>query len=358
VRPDGELGRLTAAGHERPSTAIDITGGKKVMSATAALAAWQLDLPLCYIDSDYDPEMRQPTPGSERLLFLNNPSTLFGVQAMAGALHLFGSGAYEAAWARFHELSERLSQPGKARFLRDLSGLYRAWCDLDLAGLPAQIEAVEKRLADPAALGPAAAPTAERIRRQLDFLRTLRPDNHLPMLLSYYLLGLHYRELRRHDFAALLFYRTIEGCLQKRLELKYPGFRCDRPDYALIDPDPQGLLRRYNEAAGLVGPGHQEAALPRRLGFMNSAGLLWTLEDDLLRRAGAKTPDALRHLQRLADVRNRSVLAHGFQSVAEDDSRLLQAQALLFLRAFWGLYGGGEDVDELCGVLRFVREDP
>jgi len=40
-----------------PLTAIlDITGGKKVMSAGAALAASQLDLPMCYINSDFDPE--------------------------------------------------------------------------------------------------------------------------------------------------------------------------------------------------------------------------------------------------------------------------------------------------------------
>jgi hypothetical protein len=49
---------------ERPRKAIiDITGGKKVMSAGAALAASQLDLQMCYIDSDFDPEMRQARPG-------------------------------------------------------------------------------------------------------------------------------------------------------------------------------------------------------------------------------------------------------------------------------------------------------
>ncbi len=57
---------------------IDITGGKKVMSATAALAAGQLDLPLCYLDGDFDRELKQPQPGTERLLLLDAPSKLFG----------------------------------------------------------------------------------------------------------------------------------------------------------------------------------------------------------------------------------------------------------------------------------------
>src|SRR5262249_43970877 len=161
----------------------DITGGKKVMSATAALAAWQLDLPLCYIDSDFDPELRQPVPGTENLLLLSNPTTLFGVQEMENVLQMFNSGAYQAARARYHELSERVSQPGKARFLRDLSALYGAWCDLDLACLPACIAAVEKSLPDTLALGEVTPETADRIREQLAFLRTLQEKNRLPILL-------------------------------------------------------------------------------------------------------------------------------------------------------------------------------
>lgn len=97
---------------ERPRKAIiDITGGKKVMSAGAALAASQLDLQMCYIDSDFDPEMRQATPGTERLRILPNPTSLFGNKAMDAAMEMFRSGAYSGAKARFDELSSSMSEP-------------------------------------------------------------------------------------------------------------------------------------------------------------------------------------------------------------------------------------------------------
>ncbi|MFD0591991.1 hypothetical protein ACFQZ4_04970 [Catellatospora coxensis] len=64
------------------------------MSAGAALAAAQLDLAMCYIDSDFDPEMRQALPGSERLCVLPNPTALFGDKDMAAAMAMFRAGLY------------------------------------------------------------------------------------------------------------------------------------------------------------------------------------------------------------------------------------------------------------------------
>ena len=244
--------------------------------------------------------------------------------------------------------------------MRDLSALYRAWCDLDLASLPACADAVENSQADAEAFGQLGADAARRVREQLGFVRTLARGEHPPILLCYYLLGLHYKEVRRHDFAALLFYRTIEGCLTKHLEFSHPGFRCDDPDYSRIRGfTPEELLARYNEAAALLGDEHKEQALPRRLGYMNSAGLLYALQDRLFRQPSCpiKTPDDLRHLYKLARLRNQSVLAHGFQSVKADECKELQARALGILRAFWNIHMSGADVDRACAALQFIRVD-
>ena len=54
---------------------VDITGGKKIMSAIAGQVAWDLDLPLCYLESPaYNPALRRPDPGSEVLLVFPKPS--------------------------------------------------------------------------------------------------------------------------------------------------------------------------------------------------------------------------------------------------------------------------------------------
>lgn len=56
---------------------VDVTGGKKIMSAVAAHAAWERGLAVCYVESGaYNPEMRRPEPGSERIVVIAPPARL------------------------------------------------------------------------------------------------------------------------------------------------------------------------------------------------------------------------------------------------------------------------------------------
>lgn len=53
---------------------VDVTGGKKIMSAVAAHVAWGLSVPVCYVESGaYNPQLRRPEPGSERIVILEPP---------------------------------------------------------------------------------------------------------------------------------------------------------------------------------------------------------------------------------------------------------------------------------------------
>jgi hypothetical protein len=54
---------------------VDLTGGKKIMSAVAGYAAWTLGLPICYLESRaYNEQMRRPEPGTEVLTILESPA--------------------------------------------------------------------------------------------------------------------------------------------------------------------------------------------------------------------------------------------------------------------------------------------
>ena len=56
------------------SRLVDVTGGKKVMSAVAGYAAWINGVPICYLESGaYNEQMRRPEPGSETLVILDPP---------------------------------------------------------------------------------------------------------------------------------------------------------------------------------------------------------------------------------------------------------------------------------------------
>lgn len=351
-----ELDTTYSADGERPYVVLDITGGRKVMSAAAALAAWQLNLALCYVEGDYDPRLRRPVPGSDRLLILGNPTQLFGEQAMESALRTFASGAFDAAFQQYDDLCDTIAEPARARFMRALSGLYRAWCDLDLTAIPDRVDTMEATLNRVRhVINPA---TEQRVGVQLAFLRRLSARDPDSLLVCFFVLGEHYREISRHDFAALLFYRTIEGCLAGRLEARAPGFTCQRPDYRLLTSDVEQLAADYADVAASLGrePG---ASLPPIIGLMNAALVLAALDDPLLRASGLSGQKALGHLNTLATARNRSVLAHGDRTVDPEQSRTLESKARAVLRAHHRLRDGESagDVDALVESLRFVRAD-
>lgn len=339
----------------RPRSAIiDITGGKKVMSAAAALVAWRLNLRLCYVDSKYDPEMRQPFPGTERLLIVDNPVSLFREDEMQAALETFRSGAFATAQERFARLAESVPEPGRARFLRDLSGLYQAYSDFDLANLQGWVDRTRRSMEDPQSNVSHASATL--VRHQLDYLESLAGQgDFLRYLPNFFVLGQHYSGLRRLDFAALLYYRTAEGCFQERLKLGYSGFDCGRPDYTVLAvPEPQ-LLMGFNMTLEKLGK-PPVAELPQKLGFLDAAIILHKLDDEMLRRIKLKDVRGLSHLSKLTESRNQSLLAHGQQRVTAEQCTSLEGEVFNILRALWDLHGTGEDLDKVCEGLRFLRD--
>ncbi|QKV78173.1 TIGR02710 family CRISPR-associated CARF protein [Amycolatopsis sp. Hca4] len=332
---------------------IDITGGRKVMSATAALAAWQLNLGLCYLDGDYDPGLKQAIPGSDRLLLLDNPTSLFGEQEMRAAENTFDGGAFEAARLRFEQLAARLAQPARARFMMALSALYRAWCDLDLLALPAAISAVEENLRPLRTT--ASSRFLSAIEAQLNFLQRLADGDRSALLLGFHLLDDHYRRLGRLDFAALFSYRTIEGCLLNRLANTHPGFDGENPDYDLLTSDVPGLRGRYRSVVNEVDGQVKSRSLPPSVGVFAGAVLLHVLTDPLASAAELDDADSLRLLRNGAQARNKSVLAHGYQAVDVEASAWLNDKATVVLSAYWNLQHTDQDIDRQRNELRFLR---
>jgi hypothetical protein len=294
-------------------------------------------------------------PGDERPLLLDNPTALFGEQEMAAALETFRSGGFTSAHTQYAHLCEQIAEPVRARFMRTLSALYRAWCDLDLAALPEHILAMEEGLQ--AAHRELTQDTSECIAAQLKFLQTLatEPPDPAALLVCFHVLGKHYLALGRHDFAALLFYRTIEGCLARRLETRASGFLCKTPDYGLLG-DVGEITARYRRVARDTAGG-EDATLPTEISMLHAARLLYSLDDPYMARAGLKTPSSIRNLRGLAAIRNDSVLAHGHRTVSPKESKLLMDRAEHLLTVFWQMHGDGEDLGQLSELLKFVDTD-
>ncbi|NUT03168.1 MAG: TIGR02710 family CRISPR-associated protein [Hamadaea sp.] len=341
------------SGQDSRRAVIDITGGRKVMSAAAALAAWQLNLGLTYIENQFDPVTRQLRHDEVRLIALDNPTTLFGEQELARALEMFRSGAFEAARQRYDEIADRIAMPGKARLMRALAELYRTWCDLDLAALPTAAAGVEAGLSQGRReVTPA---TATVIDRQLAFVQQLAAGDRTAFVVCFYVLGLHYQRLGRHDFAALLFYRTVEACLTTRLRNRYPGFDPDDCDWTLLG-GAAAVRANYQAVCRSLTPS-APSALPSRMTLFNAAILLASLNDKVAQRTGLINMHRLNELRERTRARNKSVLAHGTETISDVHTESLRQEAAGLLAAYWELHGDDRDIDTLYQELRFLRDD-
>jgi hypothetical protein len=220
--------------------------------------------------------------------------------------------------------------------------------------LPERVEQVRTRIADPRS--EVRPETARRLAEQLEFATALVAKDSSALVLNSYLLGEHYFRLGRNDFASLLFYRTMEKCLAERLRRGYSGFNVSKPDYRLLDPDTEALSGRYGELAMTVFGSNRPLALPWRMQFIEAVIMLHLLSDEMLPLAAIKGLGGVRHLRKLADVRNQSVLAHGEIVVGAEDCGKLRQQALVTLRAFWRLHEINHDVDQRIETLRFISE--
>jgi CRISPR-associated protein (TIGR02710 family) len=328
---------------------IDITGGKKVMSATGSLAAWQLNLAFCYVDSEYDAATRAPVPGSEQLVTYDNPTALFETQELDTARRFFDQGGFEEAAAKASALCERMDNPREARLLRDLANFYVQWRNLNFARALGSAKALEGHLSKGNVFEPN---QADAIRKQRAHVEKLASGDRVSLLLNYFLLGLHYLDLGRYDFATLLFYRTLEGCFAERLSRRFKGFSTSSANYALLGTNRDELLAKYKVLSDYARD--RDAGLPDQLGFMSSAVLLAALGDELAIKARLVDRVALNELQELASIRNGSVLAHGFQTISPEQAEKFSKAAKKHLAIFWEFEVPGERLFPI-DPLRFVK---
>jgi hypothetical protein len=345
------LSRIGSPG-TTPSHIFDVTGGKKIMSATAGQVAWEEDWPLCYIESPaYDPEIRRPLPGHERLIRLPNPSRIREEQARRAALETYASRHYVSALEAFRK-SQQLRAENQLECLAvELCRCYVAWSDLDLPRLDEAVGRVRAEMAQPrmAELLNGSAEEDPRRGRHLRALAAVAGGETMALLASFFELASLYRAMARHDFACLLAYRSMEALVEMGLQRAAgPSFRCDAPNYEALG-DKVELERRYVALSARLG-GHPDSALPRKIGFLAGLGLLCLVSE--VHQRGRRPRDEVAFLRMMrgeAERRNSSVLAHGFRTLTEGDSEALLQRAESLAEGILG--------PEPCAELQALRRD-
>jgi hypothetical protein len=208
----------TPAINDSTSALVDITGGKKVMSATAGQSAWEARLPLCYVEGEYEPTLRRPWPGTEIVMKLQNPSQQEQLQMRIDALNLYSNRNYPLAAEAFDTCEANRTENRLDVFASALCRAYVRWTDLDLPRLKYDVEFARKRLDEPRLirLFGDRRQAREPLFQRLDALMRVSDAEPLAMIASYQELAHLYQSdaFQRFDFACLLLYRAMEATVE------------------------------------------------------------------------------------------------------------------------------------------------
>lgn len=335
---------------------IDFTGGTKAMSAAAALAGALIKVQLVYVgSSEYMPDFRKPRPGSEELIYIDNPLTVFGDMEIQKVLVLLEKNEFAGAKARIGNLKESLPDPelrSQMEFLYTLAETYEAWDSFDFTGAYESIRNLNRIL------------NRDRIHREyilMDERPALKKQEKLletlsvipgmiaekknamilkdkaivnALMFSLYQNAVSREKQEKYDMATLLFYRTLEFIEQRRLSaydlyvsaMDYLNLKPNlklTPEYGGKKPRERiEILRtRVTEIRTQLFQHNISDYLSEQVSLLDGFVILLALRDPIM---GKNDKDGIRLLKLIRSkvyLRNNSIFAHGLGPVKPDEYR-------------------------------------
>lgn len=306
--------------------AIDPTGGKKGLSAAAALAGFMLSAPILYVDyAEYSTEERRPAPGTEYPRLLTNPLEVFGDIEIKRALEAFDAGHFEEARRRAELVAERHPEPREARVLACLAEGYGNWSRGDLDRACKVLREGLKGLQDVAAefswrwAGGLETVVTENVTLLEEILaigdQPADMATAMPLVLNQVAASRRAADLCAFEAALPLLYSAFEWYINLRIRIDF-GLRDDQLFTTLIE-DKKEAFHRTGKL--LYGEAYQaQMSMGGRLMFGKGLQVLATLAPEEY-----PEPEELQTLIKMGDIRNNTPFGHirQFVPVAEETFR-------------------------------------
>lgn len=315
----------------------DYTGGTKTMSAAVALALFGGKPQFSYVggDSRNKAGLGVVENGKEQLLPQENPWDVLAIDELREIETLFNMHQYRDASRRARETEARLQH--KKPFFTAIGVAadgYQEWDDFRHDKALKQLRQAESKFRELAAVADhesipafqrklAESITAlQEISGELARLksgssgRESSGEHIFRVPLDLVANAVRRAEQGRFDDAVARLYGAVEKIAKIRLKLIY-GIDNSNVQPAQI-PD-EAMRKRFQEEAGEAGN--------LKLPLQKSFELLHALGDP----AGEKFVHAQEEMYKLLDIRNNSILAHGFEPVQEKTYRRMLDIALSFL---------------------------
>lgn len=306
---------------EGKKIAVDLTRGKRIMSAGAAIVGGFFNCDLIYIDESWIDEIKRGKPGSEKLTLVKNPFDIFGDLQQRYAIELFNVHEYAAAHKMFNALRNNVSDPREFEAKSLIAQSYNFWDAFDFKRafylLKESFEKIERygikdidRNQIKSNLS--ALEILQSTHSQIKTIDLLKNEDLVIHLLVDVYSNAHRRmEQKRFEDAVSRFYRAIELVSQHRLAKR--GFNSSSPNYALLDAPVQ---EEYNKITREIY--REEKTLPLQTALKTGHSILFVLEDDIWK---SKSIQDLKNFIECIRIRDYSIVAHGIHVLNQNSFR-------------------------------------
>jgi len=346
---------------------IDFTSGTKSMLAGSAMAGAVINAKLVYIASEFNVLLRKPNPGSERLVLIDDPYKVFGDFDKERAITLFNNMDYLSAYREFDELDQRTDTKEYCS-LKYLAKAYESWDSLDFDGAVTNMSNCIELISiiEKSNNYFTLCTYKEKMKKQLEVLNTLKTIHkennkqehkaHIFNNIGYLIANLYQNAMRRerqgkYEMASLLLYRILEVIEQKRL-WNY-GIDTANADYSKLSMDSDVLLEKINRIREKIYDFDKCTHLDKQIGLLAGFILLAALQDDIIRtQKPGKEIGFLNELRRVAEIRNNSIFAHGYEFINYEKYNDLKKVVEKYINKLCELEG--INIDELFELCEFI----
>lgn len=333
--------------------AVDLTRGKRVMNAAAAMVGAFFGCDLIYVDADWFEEIRHEVPLTEKFVRVHNPFLIFGDLESRYAVELFNHHDYMSAKNLFRELCGKSRDPREFEIKAMLADAYNAWDGYDYAAAHAFFTKLMAKIQQYSFVSDYLMQIRNNLeavkalsginQEKANFLSALRNDDVISHLFADFFCGsLRRAEQGRLSGAVLRFYRTVEFISQHRLA-KY-GIETETPDYTKLP----GIEEKYADLTEKVFK--QRKKLPEHIALMDGHTILYAIQDDLWK---GKTLKDLDDFLQLSKVRDHSILIHGIGLTTMHNYKNVEAMAKQMVSLACKL--NSKNADELIRNHTFIK---
>jgi len=331
-----------------PFTAVDITGGKKSMSSELSMLAGYKNIDILYTDYEvYMPKLRKPYPGTEKVIRLENPLEIYGEFEIKLGISKFNDDDFQGAAFIFHQLNRKIRDNRITDIYSDVANAFNAYDQFDFDQsrhfLQKACDKIERQCIREDLL-PSLRKHLNLLEPLRELQRRLNSQGIFPILsdsqTAWHLTAILFEAAQRHyqkkwyDMSSLLFYRTLELMIQRRLASL--GIDASKPKYDHFlrqhaYPTESHLLESLNQHIKKRNLRDFSAfsELPKKISLMNGILILITLGDPSFDQLD------LNELRTALDHRNQSKFAHGLKNLTEKDVNKFRNLVQSVMKQLW-----------------------